>query len=281
MSCASSCPPKRSLLAPAGIAAAWLLGVALLVPDAAQAESLTERMTRLALAGDERCADPWTYSRGLQKCICIKAGYSKQWGKCLPMEPDLASDRVRAGRAAIGSALPAPETTGTLSDVERSVEAAPDSGKRLGDVTARPKSRQAEVSSPKPDKSDVETPPAETPPVETPPVETAPPETELAEREPRTPPPMQRKKSAPKTGPVATDDLAARMEKIARAQDCLGALDLYDGPVDGQSNTATVAAYRRFAAGRGLPLSDKLMSRRAQTALRGACGERWARAKVD
>ena len=43
------------------------------------------RQTMLARATNPTCAAPWTYSVGLNRCICIREGYSLQWGQCLRM----------------------------------------------------------------------------------------------------------------------------------------------------------------------------------------------------
>ncbi len=180
------------LLAACSLASLALLVPILAAPVIAQADSAAERMTRLARAGETNCAEPWSYSRGLGKCICIKAGYSKQWGQCLPV---------------------APEVTGALP------EASDDDAKA---------SRQAEAA------------PA---------------------------------------NPAAAP--AARMEQVARAQDCLSSLGLFDGAVDGEGDQRLQKAYSRFAEARGLPASDDLLSVRAQAALQGACGERWVSAKAE
>ncbi|ODA66785.1 hypothetical protein A7A08_02082 [Methyloligella halotolerans] len=213
-----SLPRRVSRVFVSGGMAAVSLGFALLTaPTVSRAENVMDRMTRLARAGETHCADPWTYSRGLDKCICIKAGYSKQWGQCLPMEPGLA-DKTGAGAAGLTSALPAPSTTGALPK-EKSGQGG---GATQSDVASKPRVKT----------------------------------------------------------PMAVDP-ASRMEQIARAQDCLSSLGLYDGAIDGEGNEAATKAYGRFAAARGLPHGDDLVSVRAQTALQGACGQRWVSAKAE
>jgi hypothetical protein len=81
----------------------------------AQADSVAERMTKLARAGETQCAEPWTYSRGLGKCICLKAGYSKQWGQCLPITNDLAGAKPETE----------PATTGALPEESKATAANP------------------------------------------------------------------------------------------------------------------------------------------------------------
>ncbi|MEG6510027.1 peptidoglycan-binding domain-containing protein [Methyloligella sp. 2.7D] len=55
-------------------------------------ESEFERLTRLARASDPACETPWSYSRGLGRCICIREGFGMQWGQCLPMPRAAAAD---------------------------------------------------------------------------------------------------------------------------------------------------------------------------------------------
>ncbi|MFD0986825.1 hypothetical protein [Methyloligella solikamskensis] len=203
MSCFSLRASVSRLLGAGAAGVACLLLAAVIAPASGQADSLMERMTRLARAGETACADPWTYSRGLDKCICIKAGYSKQWGQCLPMEAGQLAETSKDDSPAVTSALP-PETTGALPE-----------------------------------------------------------------------------KKAPAQAVQAPEDPAAGMEKIARAQDCLSSLGLYEGAIDGEGGKATSAAYGRFAKARGLPQSDALTSLRAQAALQGACGQRWVSAKAE
>lgn len=137
MSGLSSRTPVCRLSGACGGAALWLLLAALFAPSGAHAEGVMERMTRLARAGEASCADPWTYSRGLGKCICIKAGYSKQWGQCLPMAPGLAADKTQAGRDAMTSALPKEppavsegDSTGSIASVAPEERGAPSSPER-------------------------------------------------------------------------------------------------------------------------------------------------------
>jgi hypothetical protein len=67
-------------------AAADPLGNAAVAPSApAKPLAEAERLTMLARAGQPSCASPWTYSVGLHRCICIREGYSLQWGQCLKM----------------------------------------------------------------------------------------------------------------------------------------------------------------------------------------------------
>ncbi len=115
MFCFQMRAPVMGLVTGAGLAAVILLLPILAAPDSARAESVAERMTKLARAGETQCAEPWTYSRGLGKCICLKAGYSKQWGQCLPMTNDLAG-------ATAGSE---PATTGALPEESKAADANP------------------------------------------------------------------------------------------------------------------------------------------------------------
>lgn len=39
---------------------------------------------RIARGPREDCDFPWSYSRGLRRCVCVRAGYSVQRGDCLP-----------------------------------------------------------------------------------------------------------------------------------------------------------------------------------------------------
>jgi hypothetical protein len=68
-------------------APARMPAVAVAVSDqsSTSARSEADRLTRLAREDDPICSAPWVYSRGLNRCICVRQGYSLQWGQCLPM----------------------------------------------------------------------------------------------------------------------------------------------------------------------------------------------------
>lgn len=75
----------------------------------------------------------------------------------------------------------------------------------------------------------------------------------------------------PDAPPFAPLDEAQSMEAVARAQDCLSTLGLYQGAVNGEANEVTAFAFARFAATHGLASNADLLSAAARDALRAAC----------
>ena len=86
---------RLSLFALIG-AGAFVLGVTAEAPSSfAQSSSKTpldstqdgtpsSAATRMARGAREGCDFPWSYSRGLRRCVCVRAGHSLQRGDCLP-----------------------------------------------------------------------------------------------------------------------------------------------------------------------------------------------------
>ena len=52
--------------------------------DSTQDGTLSSAATRMARGAREGCDFPWSYSRGLRRCVCVRAGHSLQRGDCLP-----------------------------------------------------------------------------------------------------------------------------------------------------------------------------------------------------
>jgi hypothetical protein len=80
----------------AGIAAVSSLSIAEPLPlgtkisQGASPALLTPKQKHLKAekvrSSESTCSFPWTYSRGLRRCVCVHDGYSLQGGKCVPDE---------------------------------------------------------------------------------------------------------------------------------------------------------------------------------------------------
>jgi hypothetical protein len=54
------------------------------IPDSFGGGSSASPALRVARGAREDCNFPWTYSRGLRRCVCVREGYNMQAGDCLP-----------------------------------------------------------------------------------------------------------------------------------------------------------------------------------------------------
>ena len=54
------------------------------IPDSIRGGSSAGPALRVTRGAREDCNFPWTYSRGLRRCVCVRDGYNMQAGDCLP-----------------------------------------------------------------------------------------------------------------------------------------------------------------------------------------------------
>ena len=54
------------------------------MPDSVWSGPLASPALRVTRGAREDCNFPWTYSRGLRRCVCVREGYNMQAGDCLP-----------------------------------------------------------------------------------------------------------------------------------------------------------------------------------------------------
>ena len=198
--------------------------------------------TKAVREADTTCNFPWTYSRALRHCVCIRDGYSLDRGKCLrdsaatscrdderwsPKRGACVCDKglKREGAACV---VAEPVTVVVAPDVPAPIDAAPSAV-----PDASPSSSPDAASSPSPD-------------------------------------------TAPPTEPAAQGEQAPaisekQVQAISRAQSCLAELGYYKGEIDGKRGKETWTAYWHFKHDHGLSGYSDLLAETVQQKFASLC----------